>query len=618
MTQAALELKRILDRDPQMEGLARNPLLLAIICLIFENKGQLPKRRVELYQEYIEMWLMHWRQKKVPSRDLTPRKQIRLLEHLAFAFFLQEKFTETELLDEIETYLQDHRAGHCRAEVILDQILQTSGLLVEERPGFHRFLHLTFQEFLAACALAGKTELVQLNGEEIPKWLELVKPHLFDPRWEEVIRLLASKLEDATRLIEAIWQESEDICLNRLLLAGNCLVDTSHVQDWLRKQIIQGILILLRDAFPGQQKAETPTSQFTSQDVAGMITTSGKFQRMIGMLANSYDEVLQQLLLSMPDVGRRDSRIKWFSGTFKHIGSEKAVHALVAQLEDLNRVAWAAAVDVLGEVGSEQAVPFLIRLLEDPNSLVRQAAAVELGQIGGQEAVPYLIQMLEVSKSADSLEGQTAAMALGRICSMKALSALIAGLEDPNYSVRRIAADALGETGSEEPVPHLLQKLQDTSPYVRAAASRALSKLGSKEALPDLLKLLKDFDPIARAAAAVALGNLGSKETAPHLLQISDDLDTYVRWNVADALGRLGSEAAVPILVAQLGDPFTHAAQTASTALGRIGNGQAIQPVYELARRSPHSRAAALMALRDISQKQGIRILLDGSYTTVR
>jgi len=59
--------------------------------------------------------------------------------------------------------------------------LEDDGLLIKagagEDPPFF-FLHLTFQEYLATCALARRTSPVDLNGQEVPEWLAIVKPHL--------------------------------------------------------------------------------------------------------------------------------------------------------------------------------------------------------------------------------------------------------------------------------------------------------------------------------------------------------------------------------------------------------------------------------------------------------
>jgi len=529
------------------------------MCLVFEDRGQLPSRRVDLYQEYIEIWLRRWRQKKVPPQGLTPRKQIPLLEHLALAFFPQEEFAEIELLNEIERYLQDHGLTSCVAEVILDQILQTSGLLVEGRPGRYLFLHLTFQEYLAACVLAKKKE-----------WLALVKPHLFDPRWEEVIRLLASKLEDATPLIQAIWQEQEDICFGRLLLAGKCLVDAQCVQEGLREKIIKEVLTSIR-----LTPYETPWSVLELEE------TRKDFEKLLGMLAATYDAVFQELMALTLEAVRKELLSEKKKLLIRALGATRtgeAVQVLVKLLraQDLDSDIPDPVLrnpegtrymirEILGEIGGEEVVPHLLEGLRFGSypSLVKA-----VGQIGREKAVPDLVKLLN---SLDLDVRREAARALIEIEGEKAVTRFISLLSDSSPHAREIAAWALGEIRSKEAVPYLLKLVGDAKARakalrfsrdpdwtVRYAAIAALGKIGTEEALRHLLELLAlKFSPFWNCcddeleALAWALGESRAKEAIPDLLELAQKhRHVSVRLRAVEALGRIGDSQVIPHLVA--------------------------------------------------------------------
>jgi hypothetical protein len=303
---------RKLRESPQVQALAGIPLLLALMCRLFDEMDELPKSRAELYEACI--WGILTQKWKTPRPEDEPylHAKLRLIEEVAYCLFIiaeKELFYLDDLLDLVGEIFRDHpqlkeNLGY-KSPADLIGGLQEDGLLIKAGVGVNPpflFLHLTFQEYLAACALARRTKLVQMDGEKVPEWLKLVKPHLFDPRWEEVIRLLASQLEDATPLVQAVWEEPEDIILGRLLLAGKCLADARHIEKGLQDEIIKEVFALVERAV--QRKTGALMTQIPPSDLLEVGEISELLARLVGILAAAYAEVFQKVV-TMLEEGER-------------------------------------------------------------------------------------------------------------------------------------------------------------------------------------------------------------------------------------------------------------------------------------------------------------------------
>ncbi|PSB25412.1 NACHT domain-containing protein [Stenomitos frigidus] len=212
-----------------VQELATNPLLLTLLCLVFEDCGELPLNHHELYKEGLDILLKKWDGKRNIERDQVFKKlsfhhKEALLSRIAWLTFNQGAyfFQQTELEQQISDYLctlseaeAEPQKGQFDSEAVLKSIEAQNGLLVERARGIYSFSHLSFQEYFTARAI------VEADSGREALLRKLVK-HIVDPRWREVFLLTVSMLRQPDCLLKLMKQRidhlSQDTQLQQCLL----------------------------------------------------------------------------------------------------------------------------------------------------------------------------------------------------------------------------------------------------------------------------------------------------------------------------------------------------------------------------------------------------------------
>lgn len=247
-TRQTNRLLRSIDQNPRIRDLAINPLLLTVIAMIYRDRVKLPDCRAELYAEAVDVLLGKWEEAKgVQEIPILPEDQPfgtgdkrLLLQDLAL--YLHErswkKIQATDLHDFLRTrfrgLLRDAHAVEQTVTRFLAMIEERTGLLVARGDGVYAFSHLTFQEYLAALAIAARDDYVAYTLKRAD-----------DLWWREVILLQAGYLgtqskEKTTVLIRAITErKQEPEPYHNLVLAAECLRDVgdNRVQGNLRQEV---------------------------------------------------------------------------------------------------------------------------------------------------------------------------------------------------------------------------------------------------------------------------------------------------------------------------------------------------------------------------------------------
>jgi NACHT domain len=174
--------------------LAQTPLLLTLLCLVFDDSQTFPEKRAELYKQALDVLLSKWAaEKRIQHdpiyKDLTLTLETIMLGEIAYSGFKADRlfFSQREVVDQIRAFLASNLNAprHLDGEVILRAIQIQQGVLVERARDVFSFSHLTLQEYLTAQYIA--------DNERVDNKLveQLVHNHLTDQRWREVFQLVA-------------------------------------------------------------------------------------------------------------------------------------------------------------------------------------------------------------------------------------------------------------------------------------------------------------------------------------------------------------------------------------------------------------------------------------------
>ena len=209
-----------LEKDEPIQELASNPLLLTLLCLVFEESGSFPGNRAALYKEGIDALLKKWDVKRGIQRDeiyqkLWTQRKEDLLSKLAWETFSQGEYFFKQ--DKAERYIgeyirnlsgatMDEEALRLDSEAVLKSIESQHGLLVERAKGIYSFSHLTFQEYFTARKIATIS-----NPEHLQTALINLASQVTGKRWREVFLLTAAMLEPADRLLLLMKRKIDEL-----------------------------------------------------------------------------------------------------------------------------------------------------------------------------------------------------------------------------------------------------------------------------------------------------------------------------------------------------------------------------------------------------------------------
>ncbi|RJP55665.1 MAG: NACHT domain-containing protein [Anaerolineaceae bacterium] len=256
------ELLDAINQNPGVRQLASTPLLLTILALMKRQGVSLPERRVQLYDQYVNTLLSTWNRARslsgrAPGRDIDEIQTVRILAPLAL--WMHEISPGVGLVgrEEMRRKLEElfHERGdvspHQASRQFLQDVREHAALLLERGPGEYGFIHLTFEEYLAAVALALKGQ-----GDSTPI-IETLSRHVGEQAWREATLLTIGYLGIRQQLPKIAGQVVESLVENKpgppgeaVVLAGDAVLDTwpGGVPLQSKERVTQALLETMQDA----------------------------------------------------------------------------------------------------------------------------------------------------------------------------------------------------------------------------------------------------------------------------------------------------------------------------------------------------------------------------------
>jgi hypothetical protein len=180
--------------------LRTNPLMLALICLLYHGEGYIPSNRPEVYQQCAELLFRKWDARRRIKTELKAHALIEAaLRHLALwimeSYAPQFLVTERNLVVETARFLRrgfemEEEANDAAAEFIefckgRAWVFSDAGT-TRTGESLYTFTHRTFLEYFAASYLA--------VSADTPEGLaRLLLPHIANQEWEVVSELALQK-----------------------------------------------------------------------------------------------------------------------------------------------------------------------------------------------------------------------------------------------------------------------------------------------------------------------------------------------------------------------------------------------------------------------------------------
>ncbi len=247
-----------IGRDAGVERLAANPLLLTILALMKRQGVELPERRAELYATYVRVLIHQWNLARSISGEAVAGLDVaETLDLLApLALWMQETsgargmVPEEALRDELVRLLvaRGEPAPAAAATKFLADVRRHTALLIDRGGNVFGFIHLTFQEYLAAVALVRTAQI------ELAPLIEALAARVGKPEWLEVIRLALGDLarerpEAAGRVLQTLLERQPGAPGEAEIFAGLAAQDIGRKGLPLesRERTVNALLAALRD-----------------------------------------------------------------------------------------------------------------------------------------------------------------------------------------------------------------------------------------------------------------------------------------------------------------------------------------------------------------------------------
>ncbi len=632
-----------IETHPQATSWGENPLLFSLAVGVQVQYGSLPTSRVVLYQQVIEA-VLATREPDAAERAAVLRRLSDLALHLHQA--KGRTFTLAEFLTLLPQITGLARGGDAYSD--LAHRLLNTGLFEVIAHETYGFLHQTFQEYLAAVALAAGL-VSQDTTERATSWNLAWSKRTYS-WWTEVLRLLVGVLvrqhgspgaEAARQWLAALAGQAKtpegDPGDLGLALAIRSLSELGAADPISRKGELVALggdiaatwaaLLLKRTARMAALAEDIRhlSRPLLERAIAPLLADLPALDAIVRATGTGVLSLLQEqapvepLLAALDDEDMRARSI-----AMKTLGKRAPVDLLLASLGDSEYILRDAAAHALGAMGADAPIDALVRKLEDPAPLVRNFAFLALGYLGPHMPLPvleaalsdparrsYALFLLRQRGGPVPTAPSATAQLLNKQGKRTTTDAHVAALSAPTWSVRIAAAKTLGAEGAAaDPAiaSRVIAVLGETRPNMRCIAIHLLGFLGAQAPMNLLLQALEDpVVEVRQTTIEVLRWQLSEYTPREAFVNALDDSNHLVRYYAAGALGILGERAPRDLLIELATGNDASLRWGAMQALGGLGARAPMDLLVDALQDEDHKISqAAFRSMGDLGEQRPI------------
>lgn len=521
------DLNVAIQQNARVRQIAANPLILTILIFLCRSRGYaLPRRRVDLYAKVAEVFLDSWEASKRKTNaftetlniDLDTRELSWLISDVALemqrrGLVLAKRWWIEQRIEETLTMRigLDINTSKDVTSRILRFVSDRTGLLEERALDLYAFSHRTLQEYFAAVGTINEADAGGSNA--LPM---LIRPHLFQPDWTEVIRLIASQItppraEELIRIILDDPDPSGRFLHRGPLLAAHCLLDGATIANRrVIDQLFRSFDDLGRSKWLGiTLEALATLRQF--KDTRFETQAADAIARMLKDARQHLDDEEYGTLVLSPGAPGVEVEVR---GVGRKESEPSAVVEFSVSLGDVRRQFHVPNFDLLSD-NQEAWHESAVAIINDPE-ISLDVKAIALRQMGSLARLQHTkahrrsrVRLKHIVRDSDDQQLRAVAVhALGE-CASSAKTLLLGVLaSDPNTSVRAAAAWALADvaTADARVTQLLLDCLEKAGEEaIQIAAAYALRDVvASDESVSAALFRLADDSPSEKLQTACA------------------------------------------------------------------------------------------------------------------
>ncbi|HLY30253.1 MAG TPA: HEAT repeat domain-containing protein, partial [Ktedonobacterales bacterium] len=636
-----------LAAHPRAAAWGENPLLFSLAAAVYAQTGALPQSRAALYAAVVDATLA------TRAPDLTDRASLRaMLAQVALR--LHQTRGRAFSRDDLHAALVATCGKSSETDANVVRLIGSGALdvVAHETYGFR---HHTFQEYLAAVALADG--LASANEQARAAAWALAWSKRAYSRWAEILRLMVGALthehgaagaEAALRWLRALADECAtpegdpgDLCLFLALASLGEAVDGGA--EWqARVTEIADPLVRAWATLPTRETAYVPWLRERSwrtyiPDIRRLdpqITRYG-LEALIQRLATVPPHNLRPLAEALGELGDHvplapllaclgDSlpRVRLSALTVLTYMRERVPAAtFVALLSDPEAQIRAQAADALGGYDDDASTQRLIDLLASEQIASVRVVAIQVlceqavrGFAPAVQALPDVLRNIEISSYPDNAVRGIEKLGESSLPAIREL--LLALATTARHNTRAAALRGLAKW-PDPPIALLIEVLSDPSNSVRGVALKALGDVlvrdttGESVPVAPLIAALDDPDRFVVSAALETLGKLGTRAPLEPLIAFAQRSDHQHRQSVASAIAQRGNHEAFVALAALARNPNKDVRWMAAVALGKWHGRLDVSPlIAALYDPDAQVRCAATSALGNHPSRQGAEALL--------